>query len=144
MESYYKNYNEYRCIEDKIAGFFMQGRYLGYSYSDIYDLFLNSREGQGIRNNEYAYAVHWQGRYLFEVALEKSNKKYKKGKSEILKPEFTISIARLLLMAHNEYDIEWNHMFDLISMDDFIKDKGIVIGDYDDKLIRRFLLGLEY
>lgn len=44
------------------------------------------------------------------------------------------------MYAHNKYNIQYENMFDKFNLDNFIEECGNVLGNYDDKLIKTYLL----
>lgn len=127
-------------INEKVTGFFIGALDLGYSYDDAWSLLLNSKQGQGILNNDYVYSVHHQGRVSADKADADLGNKYKKNsniKATISQLEL---LAEFISLAHNRFNIEYADMFKNISLSEFMSTCGNVLGNYDDKLIKTYLL----
>ena len=127
-------------INEKVTGFFIGALDLGYSYDDAWSLLLNSKQGQGILNNDYAYSVHHQGRVSADKADADLGNKYKKNsniKATISQLEL---LADFISLAHDRFYIEYTDMFKNIPLSKFMSTCGNVLGNYDDKLIKTYIL----
>lgn len=133
-------YKERKLINEKIEGFFIGALDLGYSYDEAWSLLLDSEQGVGILNNDYKYSVHLQGRASAEKADNIIGYKYKKSsniKPDLLKLEM---LANLIDLAHYEFKIEYKDMFNNISLSKFMEACGSILGNYDHKLIKTYLI----
>ena len=128
-------------INEKVTGFFIGALGLGYSYDDAWSLLLNSKQGQGILNNEYKYSVHFQGRASADKADEDIGYKYNKS-SNIKATVTQLSLlAEFISLAHNRFNIKYTDMFKNISLNEFMNICGNDLGNYDDKLIKTYIIG---
>lgn len=127
-------------INDKITGFFMRALQRGYDYSDAWSLLLSSKQGQGILNNDYAYSVHFQG----SASADKADKDLGCNFQRIYHIEPDINklqlLAELISMAHYRFGIKYEDIFKNMNLDEFMKVCGGVLGNYDDKLVKTYLL----
>ncbi len=127
-------------INEKVAGFFIGALDLGYDYNEAWSLLLNSTQGRGILSNEYKYSVHLQGRASAEKADADIGKRYAKKskiKPDVIRLEL---LSEFIDMAHNRFGIQYKDMFKHISPNEFMRICGNVLGDYDDKLIKAYIL----
>lgn len=126
---------------DKIAGFFNFGWRDGYKTSDLWWLMRNSTSGRGMLNNNPLYTEHHQGSRSLSLAFEEINPTFEKEN-----PPFGdhVDLSNLfgyfIEFAHGSFNLDYNHMFDKYPIDDFIKDFGFALGNYDDKIIKKYLL----
>ena len=127
-------------INEKVTGFFIGALDLGYSYDDAWSLLLNSKQGQGILNNEYAYSVHHQGRVSADKADADIGYKYKKDSNINATISQLELLADFISLAHNRFNIKYTDMFKNIPLSEFISTCGNVLGNYDDKLIKVYIL----
>lgn len=132
--------NTTALINEKVAGFFIGALDLGYDYDDAWSLLLNSTQGNGILNNNYRYSVHLQGRASAEKADTDIGKKYRKTshiKPEVIKLEL---LSEFISMAHERFGIPYKDIFKNISLNEFMRLCGNVLGNYDDKLITTYIV----
>ena len=127
-------------IKDKITGFFMRALQNGYNYNDAWELLLQSKQGQGILNNDYTYSVHFQGSASADKADKEIGNRF--VKSHHIKPdvEKLLLLAELISLAHSRFGMRYENIFSNISLDDFMNECGNVLGNYDDKLIKTYLI----
>ena len=134
------SYEDKQLINEKVAGFFIGALDLGYNYDDAWSLLLNSKQGQGMLNNEYAYSVHFTGRASADKA--DADIGYKYAKNSNIKPsvdKLTL-LAEFICMAHYDFNIEYANMFKKTPLSKFMKVCGNVLGNYDDKLIKAYII----
>lgn len=127
---------------DKFAGFFIGAGKLGYSMEDTWKLMLNSRQGLGLLNDEYAYVVHHSGEATAIKADEEYGNSYKKQKPEKRTYEEMFLLGDFIENANKNFHLNYKDIFHNISITDFVNQCGYVLGNYDDKLIKRYLLGI--
>lgn len=129
---------DYKC--NKIAGFFLGTLRMGYSLDDAWQLMQTSEEGQGILQDDEWYCVHVQGISSAKMADKKNGHKY--IKNSILRPtvrEMEL-LAKFIEGTHIKYNIPYSKIFSKYSIGEFYKKCGNVLGNYDDKLVRAYLL----
>ncbi|MBO4395639.1 MAG: hypothetical protein J5819_04770 [Eubacterium sp.] len=132
--------SDQELINEKVAGFFLGAMRMGYDYDDAWSLLLSSKQGQGILNNEYAYSVHFQGTDSARKANMELGTNYNTGtgiEPDIRQLEL---LADLIDIAHNRFGIEYKDIFKKTSLNDFMDTCGYVLGNYDDKLIKGYLI----
>lgn len=125
--------------KDRLAGFLVGAQRLGYTLNDAWDLLLHSREGSGILNDDYEFAVHHQGITSARKADAHTLKKYDKSHPsdpDIIQMKL---LADLIERAHQQYKIPYEAIFNKMDPQTFMKTCGSVLGNYDDKLIRLYL-----
>lgn len=131
---------DYEAKLDRMTGFFVGALRMGYSLNDAWKLMLNSTEGTGILEENYTYSVHHQGITSAQKADKAHGQEYDHDSNE----EDDIFRLSLLVdfieMAHKRFNLSYSHIFDKMSIGDFYKECGIVLGSYDDKLLKTYLL----
>ena len=127
-------------ISDKIAGFFQGALYLGYDYDKAWSLLLNSKQGQGILKNNYEFSVHHQGRVSAEKADKDIGDLYDKSDSIEADVNTLRLLADFIIMAHRQFKLKYSDIFKNMSLNEFMKTCGNVLGNYDDKLVKTYLL----
>ena len=125
---------------DRILGFLCRALELGYSYDEAWDLFLNSTQGKGIQENDPWYIEHLQGRPLAEKADRELGHNYKKMSNIDYDFDRLEALVYLIEMAHSQYNIDYQHIFSKMSLSEFMKECEVCIGDYDNKLIKIYLI----
>lgn len=128
-------------LVDKISGFFWKALDLGYDWKDAWDLLLNSEEGQGILNLDYTYLVHHSGGTSAIKANEKLGNNYKKNSNIEVNDIYLFTLlAEFILLAHEQFNIDYKDIFSKMDLNEFMKSFGIALGNYDSKIIKNFLL----
>ncbi len=125
---------------DKLSGFLCGAMRLGYSLDDAWSLLLSSRQGQGILNGEYLYCEHREGIVSAEDADRDLGKYY--TKNEVVDPDVDSIdlLAEFIENTHLWFKIDYKDIFNKYSIGKFYKDFGYLLGDYDSKLVRAYLL----
>ncbi len=125
---------------DRIAGFLTGAQRLGYDIDSAWDLLLNSRQGIGMLNNDYEFSVHHQG----ITSAIKADADYGFGYNKTQQSEPDISqmnlLAELIEIAHNKFDVSYEKMFSKTKLSEFMRICGNALGDYDDKLIKAYII----
>ncbi len=127
-------------INEKVTGFFLGALRMGYDYDDAWSLLLESRQGRGILSNDYEFSVHFQGTdsaRKADVCLGDKYLKEHKYEPDLFKLKL---LAELIDLAHNKNGISYKDMFKKTTLNDFMDTCGVVLGNYDDKLIKAYLL----
>lgn len=127
-------------IRDKVSGFLLEAALLGYSWDDAWSLLLNSKQGRGILNNDYTYSVHFQGMASAMKADADIGHLYKKNSHVEVTSRLTDLIADFIDTARYVFNIDYDHMFSRMSFGEFMATCGNALGNYDDKLIKAYLL----
>lgn len=130
--------NEDKC--DRITGFFLGSLRMGYSMDDAWKLMLNSKQGRGILNEDYEYCIHHQGIVSAEKADKDMGYKFKKGVSTEPNIDNLYALADFIEIAHGEFNLPYATMFNKYPIGKFFDECGVLLGNYDDKLIKRYLL----
>ena len=126
---------------DKIAGFFNFGWRDGYKTSDLWWLMLNSTSGRGILGDNPLYTEHHQGSRSLSLAFEEIKPNFQKEYPPFGDHvELSEALGDIIELAHNRYNLKYKDIFNKYSIDNFVKDFGFAFGEYDDKLITRYLL----
>lgn len=125
---------------DKIAGFLMGGCELHYSYDDIWKLLLQSTSGQKILQEDYRYVYHVQGRWTAREADQEIGDRFEKHSADTMSVEQSNLLAELIETAHDRFAIPYEKIFQKTSLSDFLERCGLVLGNYDDKLIKSYLM----
>ena len=127
-------------INEKVTGFFLGALRMGYDYNDAWSLLLNSRQGQGILSNEYEFSVHFQGTDSARKADACLGDKYSKDHKYKPDLEALKLLADLIDTAHNRFGIPYSEIFKKTSLNSLMETCANVLGNYDDKLIKAYLL----
>jgi len=125
---------------DRMAGFLIGAQQLGYSLNNAWDLLLSSEQGNGLLNDEYAYAVHHQGIATAEKADASIGFKYKKGKPKNVNIDQMLLLANFIEFTNKTFNVPYKDIFKKISIQDFMKTCGAVLGNYDDKIVKGYIL----
>ena len=133
----YINEKEKVC---RIGEFLYQGLLMGYTYSEGYDLFLNSEQGYGIMHNNYTYVIHHTGRTSAIKADKVYGNRYKKTWKGKADGDLCMLLAEFIQLCHNFYKIPYKKIFAKISVDAFMDKFGFVLGNYDHKLVKEYIL----
>lgn len=131
-------YNEEKI--DRMTGFFLGSMRMGYSLDDAWKLMLSSKQGRGILNEEYEYCIHHQGIVSAEKADKDLGYKFKKGKGVEPNLDNLYCLSAFIEMANQDFDLPYETMFNKYPIGQFFDDCGVILGNYDDKLIKRYLL----
>ena len=125
---------------DKIAGFLRGGCELHYSYDDIWKLLLQSTFGQKILQDDYRYVYHVQGRWTAREADREIGDRFEKQSTDMISVEQSNLLAELIETAHDRFAIPYEEIFQKTSLSGFMEQCGSVLGNYDDKLIKNYLI----
>lgn len=132
--------NDYGKI-DKMAGFFNFGWRDGYKTSDLWWLMRNSTSGRGILSNNRNYTERYEG----SASLRKAFEEVKPNFNKIEKPEEDLydlsnNLSEFIEFTHEKYNLSYDDMFKKCDIDEFVERFGFALGNYDDKIVTRFLL----
>ena len=125
---------------DRVSGFLYELLNYGYNYNEAWNLLLASKEGMGILNRDYTYFIHFQGRASADKVLQNLGKNLEDSKNIKIDVIQLKLLTNLIYMANKEYGIPFSDMFNKTELEKFIKKCGVVLGNYDDKLIKTYLL----
>ena len=129
---------------DRIAYFLIGALGLGYSLNDAWHLLLHSKEGLGILNNEYTYVVHFMGIPSAQKADKENGGKYNKcipDIDKIVEETFYLELlGEFIEFVNNYFHVPYDQIFNKMSIQDFYETCGHVLGNYDDKLYKRYLM----
>lgn len=125
---------------DRLAGFLIGAQREGYSLDTSWDMLLNSKQGQGILNDDYEFAVHHMGIASAKKAIKDIGKNYKRGHE--LDPDIStmLLLATFIETANKKFKIPYENIFKKISISEFMEKCGYVLGNYDDKLIKEYIM----
>lgn len=138
----YEWYDRFGKI-DKIAGFFHYGWDDGIKTSDLWWLMQNSISGRGILNSEKYYTYRLEGSASLKEALDEVKPKFKRVDKPVKTDRdlcyVSTGLADIIELAHVIYHIDYAVMFKKYDIDSFVNDFNLAFGEYDDKIITRFL-----
>lgn len=125
---------------ERMGSFFVGAQQMGYSLNDAWSLMLNSTQGQGLLRGDYLYAEHLQGIATAHKADADIGDKYTERHVRNIDIDILYLLADLIEMANEQFNIPYEKVFEKCSINDFVSMCGNVLGNYDDKLIKRYLL----
>ena len=125
---------------DRLAGFLYQALTMGYDYNNAWKLLLNSKQGRGILERDYTYFIHFQGRTDADKAEEDIGNTLVKTHDVEIELNKLDLLANFVYLADRDFHISYDKMFEKISLNDFMKTCGNILGNYDDKLIKAYLM----
>ncbi|MDD6401469.1 MAG: hypothetical protein PUG10_07670 [Lachnospiraceae bacterium] len=124
----------------RIGEFLYEAIRMGYSYNDSYKLLLTSKQGIGILSDKYEYVIHHTGRTSAIKADCEYGINYNKSNQSKVNGNTCSLIAEFIQLCHRQYNIPYDKIFSKISLEDFMKQLGNVLGNYDHKLVREYIL----
>lgn len=125
---------------DKLSGFLYGATQLGYSLDDAWDLLQKSKQGKGILNGEYLYCEHIEGISSAKRADRDIGFNYKKGSPKYYDLGDVDLLAYFIENTHIDFNIPYSDIFKKYNIGRFFKDYKHILGNYDSKLVRQYLL----
>lgn len=126
-----------------LTSFFLGALENGYDFNNAWLLLLNSSVGQGILNHKEKY----KGLEGFDVVILAEQET---GLSQDFSKNVDCSmwhslwhlnnLSNLIFLAHFNMGISYDDLFKKMSINEFMFECGTTLGDYDDKLIKNYLL----
>ncbi len=137
-----KNIRE-RYWQNCLISFFIGALDDGYDFDGAWLLLLNSSVGQGILNHEDRYNG-LEGFDVVALAEQETGLVPDRLKamdcSQWRDLRHLRNLANVVLLAHYRMGIPYEDLFHKMSINEFMFECGIALGDYDDKLIKAYLL----
>ncbi len=124
----------YASRKDKwMTDFLYEGLLLGYSYNDIWSSLVWILSNPSCEVLRY----HMLGRNAASQFLVCYAERNYNIKPDLFRLE---ALVLLIELAHNNFNMPYVKIFSKMSLDEFMDTCGDVIGDYDDRLIKMYLL----
>ena len=125
---------------EKLTGFLYGAVELGYDYDNAWKLLTNSPQGLGLLAGDYDYLVHFKGRVTAKKADSEIGNTLEKNYTMKTTVRSMESFAKFIEYAHDKFDISYDIIWNNISPNEFMLTCGSVLGNYDDKLIKTYIL----
>lgn len=132
------NYKEEKV--ERMGSFLTGAMLMGYSLFDAWDLMLKSVQGQGLLRGEYMYAEHLQGIATAQKADADIGDVYQNRSVRKINVAQLYLLAEFVEYAHDSFKIPYEKIFKKCDIETFMQKCGDCLGNYDDKLIKRYLL----
>ena len=132
----------------QMGEFFARGAYEGYRLRDVWEMMLTTKPGRGLLIDEdYIYFEHNSGGTDFYLALEECKGKYphKEQSLQHFKDLYGTGtraelLAEFIEFAHSRFNLEYEKIFSKFDIESFFDRFGKFLGNYDDRIVRDFLL----
>ena len=132
--------NDYELFEDRLSGFFRQCLTMGYDYDGAWSLALNSEEGRGLLERDYTFFIHFLGAAVAVKANDSMGSSYDRSFHIKVNMRVLMLLADLIYRAHEQFKMRYEDIFKKMSPNNFMETCGNILGNYDDKLIKTYLL----